>query len=880
MAAAVEDRVAQLALSGASPDTAESMAQRLVSQSANGADVTLDDACDSKQEEVMQLAADGGDCNKAADIQFPEPVDAQKSTDGGAIKDDTTAEDTAKGGSDQDPLPRPDVLYCLRLLEENQQDRRLYKDTPWKGINSGLPGSEPDPKSDTDAVLVYYIDADVKDKTKKEANTASTWRDEPVDFEFGRDAVLQRRYWPALSIYSKKILKVLEQVLDYWPYLEDDDFFGSELKDNIVVLMSCYAELKEYFNGYLQSLPAEQRAIPKLAVESCGDEAIAEARRPYLDYGALDVSTDPCDEETASDLAVLLRLLAGMYRVKVVPTLTSIFLDKVPTIKYDNLWILFRPGTTVYVRLSAFTNDDMDGHYNLLRRGAKVNQDSQVNDEYMACVIANWDYVEADKSAHNYQLTIKHLDLEMWNVQYDGTAFQRIARNASIPVFEGARPLWDLPTVPALLFDKHDGGHLRRRLEKRGHKYLSIVREPAAIRTYSHTAYEGQIIIDPDAYRQYHADPDGRMSSSSSTLPVKIGDGGAGHRLEGLTNFTPADSDAFPRLNEVIILLPRRMEGFALKSKHWTNFEIEYISEEAPLPTDNQIESELILVLDSDKDTLRTVLPRGEHPIGITQDFVEGKGEGKIFLLYGGPGTGKTLTVECVANDTCRPLLRLTAQDVGLLENVESHLRKWFTLAAKWDAILLIDEADLFLEQRKEGDLSRNSLSTVFLRTMEYYKGVLFLTTNRPGHIDDSFISRITYPINYPPLSQETKAKLVDKFVDRFEETNTVEFEPSAVRYLKANCDALNGRQIRNMLQNAVASAETKLRAKRRFAKPQGRGDAADSMPVHVNLAQIKAAVNRQSEFQEYLQELRGRDERSRARSKHDYLSVPPGSPR
>lgn len=74
--------------------------------------------------------------------------------------------------------------------------------------------------------------------------------------------------------------------------------------------------------------------------------------------------------------------------------------------------------------------------------------------------------------------------------------------------------------------------------------------------------------------------------------------------------------------------------------------------------------------------------------------------------------TGKTMTVECIANDTQRPLLALTAADIGLREKSEDQLRMWFTLAAKWDAILLIDEADLFLERRREGDVDRNSLVT------------------------------------------------------------------------------------------------------------------------------------------------------------------------
>jgi hypothetical protein len=354
--------------------------------------------------------------------------------------------------------------------------------------------------------------------------------------------------------------------------------------------------------------------------------------------------------------------------------------------------------------------------------------------------------------------------------------------------------------------------------------------------------------VDPEAYRQYVAEEESGYSwlCAVPPAPSQIIDGGGGKQFGGLVKFDPAQVENFSRFKELCLLLPRRTEGFALRTKKWMIFEIEGISVEAPIPLQNQLDTELVLVSDADKESLRTVLPRGEHPISSASDFVVGKGEGKIFLLYGGPGTGKTLTVECVANDTFRPLLRLTAQDVGLNNDVEAHLRKWFSLAAKWDASVLIDEADLFLEQRKEGDLRRNSLSTVFLRSMEYYKGVLFLTTNRPGHIDDSFISRITCPIAYHTLSPETKSKIVLKFVKRFEETGNIVIEPAAARYLISNCKELNGRQIRNVLQNAVASAEIKLRADRRFAAGLSREEITGDELVTVNLRHVKAAIDRQ----------------------------------
>ncbi|KAI1637533.1 hypothetical protein F4809DRAFT_661034 [Biscogniauxia mediterranea] len=49
----------------------------------------------------------------------------------------------------------------------------------------------------------------------------------------------------------------------------------------------------------------------------------------------------------------------------------------------------------------------------------------------------------------------------------------------------------------------------------------------------------------------------------------------------------------------------------------------------------------------------------------------------------------------------------------------------------QWGALLLIDEADVFLERRSLRDMQRNAMVTVFLRVLEYYRGIFFLTTNR-----------------------------------------------------------------------------------------------------------------------------------------------------
>lgn len=112
-------------------------------------------------------------------------------------------------------------------------------------------------------------------------------------------------------------------------------------------------------------------------------------------------------------------------------------------------------------------------------------------------------------------------------------------------------------------------------------------------------------------------------------------------------------------------------------------------------------------------------------------DSIKNKGQGVIILLHGQPGVGKTYSVECTAAEIDRPLLALTIADIGTQErNIETELTSWFYLAERWKAVLLIDEADIFLERRKHTDLARNGIVSAFLRKMEYFSGyctLLFL---------------------------------------------------------------------------------------------------------------------------------------------------------
>ena len=179
------------------------------------------------------------------------------------------------------------------------------------------------------------------------------------------------------------------------------------------------------------------------------------------------------------------------------------------------------------------------------------------------------------------------------------------------------------------------------------------------------------------------------------------------------------------------------------------------------------------------------------------------------------------MTAEAVSEVLHRPLYRVSMGELGVTpENLENRLQEIFDLCLPWQALVLIDEAEMLLEKRTHtgSDLVRNAMVCVMLRLMEYYPGILFLTTNSgKDRLDPAIASRLTCTLGYDSLSQEGRREVWRTTLGRIETTATTSGEGGGggglvsqisdadLDYLAKEYQEINGRQIKNAVQLAGA---------------------------------------------------------------------------
>ncbi|KAH7336194.1 hypothetical protein BKA65DRAFT_29270 [Rhexocercosporidium sp. MPI-PUGE-AT-0058] len=325
--------------------------------------------------------------------------------------------------------------------------------------------------------------------------------------------------------------------------------------------------------------------------------------------------------------------------------------------------------------------------------------------------------------------------------------------------------------------------------------------------------------------------------------------------------------------DDSLALLPPRVYGYAMLHHKWFPLDVNLIED---------ITEDESKIIRSGFDDL--VLPEGHRMLlqaliknqvrapkktsgepdtemdEFSMDLVKSKGQGLIILLHGVPGVGKTSTAECVAAQLGRPLLPITCGDIGTTATeAQETLENFCQLAHRWRCVLLLDEADVFLAKREKGDIVRNSLVSVFLRVLEYYSGVIILTTNRVGEFDEAFRSRIHISLYYPRLDRLSTKQIWERNIIRIKRSGlNIDIEEEKIRKfyerhwvenIEYPSRRWNGRQIKNAFQTALALANWDFH------------DAQDSSRLErpfLKAAHFNRVAETSAHFDDYISDIHG----------------------
>jgi len=249
---------------------------------------------------------------------------------------------------------------------------------------------------------------------------------------------------------------------------------------------------------------------------------------------------------------------------------------------------------------------------------------------------------------------------------------------------------------------------------------------------------------------------------------------------------SPEDSD--PEQEESLPVHPN-LVVFALKKQVRLRVHIEQLTKYV---YDKSLGDKLVLPQESINLVKTLVSWKGGF-----QDIIQNKGGGAVVLCAGIPGTGKTLTAEVYAEVMEKPLYTVQCSQLGTdPDELEKQLLTVFARSERWKAILLLDEADVYIRERGD-DLNQNAIVGVFLRVLEYYNGVLFMTTNRPDIIDDAIASRCIAKITYeaPTVKNAVSIWKVLATIQGLKVTDAV------VKQLAKKYEGITGRDIKNILK-------------------------------------------------------------------------------
>ncbi|KAK0105050.1 hypothetical protein ONS96_004453 [Cadophora gregata f. sp. sojae] len=348
-----------------------------------------------------------------------------------------------------------------------------------------------------------------------------------------------------------------------------------------------------------------------------------------------------------------------------------------PGLEFLTLWMAFRPGCLIYTKK------------NNVEKVLLLRTMTRCPCPKPKCCDGQW------------TLTADRID-------YNGTDFGYAGAIIFVRPYDGYKPLQLLNVLPLEYHPQKD--RITKELTNRGRKFISMLGihhrwyegTAAALSLHRKSTIEGEedefplqsitirgrIIIDCEGFGLKFPSHEPEFSYGTHVISTESGE-----------HLALTDKD--------FLICSHRIPGFSLINKRWCYFDVDKIKDIAF----NTKAFGALLLPEYQKEMVHSLVKVHTDKKMHFDDVIRGKGKGMIFLLHGTPGVGKTLTAESVADHTQRPLYTVSSGDLGISANVvEEKLSSALDLATKWNAIVLIDEADIFLEERSAYDLKRNGL--------------------------------------------------------------------------------------------------------------------------------------------------------------------------
>lgn len=238
--------------------------------------------------------------------------------------------------------------------------------------------------------------------------------------------------------------------------------------------------------------------------------------------------------------------------------------------------------------------------------------------------------------------------------------------------------------------------------------------------------------------------------------------------------------------------------GFEMKSGMYCNVHVDAVSTHVFNP---KVISSLHIPK-THKNFLKVLIEQATNEEFDGKDVVYGKGQGTCVLASGAPGLGKTLAAEVIAENCQMPLYSVQCSQLGIsADRVEVALRTVTSRAARIGAVLLLDEADVYIRHRGE-DIVHNAIVGAFLRILEYTKGVTVMTTNMGESIDDAIESRCVVHLRFTYPKDKSRASIIADQLKLWGYKLGEDYDQEGLDKLVVRTKNFGGRDIKFMVRN------------------------------------------------------------------------------